>query len=296
MRFGLCCIFHKQPIKFRRTTAAYIKRRKPVEALEYLAEIAAENARALKTALAFCRDNGIGAFRINSQILPLKTHPEVGYRMSDLPGHTRIIDAFKACGRFSRKHDIRTSFHPDQFVVLSSKNNDVVQRSIKELAYQAEVAEWVNADVINIHAGGAYGDKHSALDRLEKVIFRLPPEIRSRLTLENDDRTYTPRDLLPLCRRTGVPLAYDVHHHRCLPDGLSESEVTKRALLTWNREPLFHVSSPINGWNGSTPRKHHDYLNPADLPRAWLKLDITVDIEAKAKEMAILRLMSDTAS
>jgi UV DNA damage endonuclease len=259
--------------------------------MRYLAEIAVANASALKASLRFCRDNGIGAFRINSQILPLKTHPEVGYEISDLPGHEQIVSDFRACGRFSHKFDIRTSFHPDQFIVLSSPDKTVVRRSIEDLAYQAEVSQWVNADVINIHAGGVYGDKESALGRLQGVIHKLPSPIRSRLTLENDDRSYTPLDLLPRCERMGIPFVYDVHHHRCLPDGLSEKEVTTRAISTWDREPLFHVSSPAGGWEGAKQRSHHDYLDPKDFPVDWLDLSITVDIEAKAKEDAINRLI-----
>lgn len=291
MRLGLCCIFHKEPIKFRRTTAAYLKRQKKDAALRYLAEIAAANAKAVKSALEYCRNNGIGAFRINSQILPLKTHPEVGYKISDLPRYEQIVADFEECGRFSRHYEIRTSFHPNQFIVLSSPDETLVQRSIADLAYQTEVSEWVNADVINIHAGGAYGDKENSLKRLEDVIRGLPSTIRSRLTLENDDRSYTPRDLLPFCERTGIPFVYDVHHHRCLPDGLSEKEVTTMTLATWNREPLFHVSSPADGWGGANPRSHHDYLDPDDLPTDWLDLNITFDIDAKAKEVAINRLI-----
>jgi len=293
LRLGLCCIFRDQPIKFRKTTAAYLKRLAPAARLSYVSEIVTDNAAALQAALGYCRNNGIGAFRINSQILPLKTHPEVGYDITDLPGHTDIVAAFKACGRYSRTHDIRTSFHPDQFIVLSSPRPEVVRRSIADLAYQAEVADWVNADVINIHAGGAYGDKAVALGRLEAVIEQLPPTIRSRLTLENDDRTYTPRDLLPLCERIGIPMVYDVHHHRCLPDGLSESEVTVRALATWDREPLFHVSSPLEGWTGPKPGRHHDFINTEDVPVDWLDMDITVDVEAKAKEVAVRRLLEE---
>lgn len=292
LRLGLCCIFRKEPIKFRRTTAAYLKRQNRAEAFRYLAEIAAANANALKAALRYCSDNGIGAFRINSQVLPLKTHPEVGYEMPDLPGYEKIVADFESCGRLSRKYDIRTSFHPDQFIVLSSPDEALVQRSVADLAYQAEVSEWVNADVINIHAGGTYGDKEKALMRLEQVINGLPSMVRSRLTLENDDRSYTPRDLLPFCGRTGIPFVYDVHHHRCLPDGLSEKEVTDRALATWNREPLFHISSPAKGWGGANPRIHHDDLDPSDLPAEWLDLNITVDIEAKAKEVAIKKLIA----
>jgi UV DNA damage endonuclease len=290
MRLGLCCIFRDEPIKFRRTSAAYLGRQSPAYQRQYLADIATANAAALKAALAYCREHDIGAFRINSQILPLKTHPAVGYAITDLPGHEKIIAAFKACGRFSRRHDIRTSFHPDQFIVLSSPRPDVVRRSIADLTYQAEVAEWVNADVINVHAGGGYGDKTAALSRLETVIVTLPPAVRSRLTLENDDRTYTPRDLLSVCERIGVPLVYDVHHHRCRPDGLSVAEATVRAAATWDREPLFHLSSPLEGWQGPKPARHHDFIDPDDIPAEWMDLGLTVDVEAKAKELAVKAL------
>jgi len=36
-------------------------------------------------ALEFCAAHGIGSFRIQSQILPLKTHPQAGYRIEELP-------------------------------------------------------------------------------------------------------------------------------------------------------------------------------------------------------------------
>ena len=193
IRFGLCCIFREAPIRFRRTTARFLGTMSREDQLQRLAGIIHQNGEALLDALRFCRAHGIGAFRINSQIWPLKTHPEVGYDLSDLPGHRRLVDIFKACGEYSRRHDLRTSFHPDQFIVLSSPRPSVVRHSIAELVYQAEVAEWVNADVINLHGGGAYGDKPEALRRLAAVIRRLPDKIRDRLTLENDDRVYTPQ-------------------------------------------------------------------------------------------------------
>jgi UV DNA damage endonuclease len=117
--------------------------------------------------------------------------------------------------------------------------------------------------------------------------------VRKRLTLENDDRSYTPADLLPVCRATGIPLVYDVHHHRCLPDGLTEKQATEMAIKTWNREPVFHLSSPAGGWGGPKPSHHHDYADPNDFPESWLNLDITCEVEAKAKELAVLRLMED---
>jgi UV DNA damage endonuclease len=251
------------------------------------------NANSLLKALEFCRRNGIYAFRINSQILPLKTHPQLGYAIDALPRSTLIVKAFKKCGAYCRRHDLRTSFHPDQFILLSSPSLEVTRRSIADLEYQAEVASWINSDVINIHAGGAYGNKKKALQRLVKRIRSLPQNVRSRLTLENDDRLYTPHDLLPICEKLRIPFVYDLHHHRCLPDGRGVEDTTQRALKTWNREPLFHISSPLRPWGDGNPRNHHDYINPEDFPESWLNLDITVEVEAKAKELAVLKLMRD---
>jgi len=293
IRFGLCCVFKEHSVKFRTTTAKYLARFSEEERKNRLAQLCATNADSLMKALEFCRENKIGSFRINSQILPLKTHPEMGYDVAELPGSSKVIDSFKACGAFSLKHDIRTTFHPDQFIVLSSPNPDVVRRSVSDLEYQAQVSEWVNADVINIHAGGVYGDKPSAVSRLIKTIESLPDPVRKRLTLENDDRSYSPFDLLPVCRDLNIPMVYDVHHHRCLPDGLSIESATEESLKTWNREPLFHLSSPKDGWGSSNPKKHHDFIDINDLPPQWMPMDITVEVEAKAKEIAIKKLMND---
>lgn len=290
IRLGLCCIFRNEPIKFRTTTATAVKKLRRRERLAKLSGICRENAEALLQALQFCLGHGIGCFRINSQILPLKTHPDVGYDLDDLPGGGQIIDHFRRCGNFARANGLRTTFHPDQFVVLNSPKPDVVKHSIAELEYQAEVAEWVGADVINIHAGGAYGDKQTALEQLRKGLDLLSDGVRKRLTLENDEKCYSPGDLIPFCTSVGIPLVYDVHHHRCNPDGLSVEEATNQACATWDREPLFHISSPLEGWSGPQPSRHHDFISIRDFPDCWHNLDLTVEVEAKAKEVAIKRL------
>lgn len=293
IRLGLCCIFARAPIKFRRTTAAHQAKFDRADQLHNLSALCLHNARELQRALSYCRDEGIGAFRINSQILPLITHPRQGYTMQDLPGGDDVVDQFRRCGDFARQHGIRTSFHPDQFVVIASPRVDVRRKSVDELLYQAMVAEWVGADVINLHAGGAYGDKTASLKRLVAAIRGLPVRVRSRLTLENDDRLFSPADLLPVCREAGVPLVYDVHHHRCLPDALRVDAATQAALATWNREPLFHLSSPLDRERIPTDRRHADTIHAKDFPGAWRSLDITVDVEAKAKELAVEQLLND---
>ena len=293
MRLGLCCLFRDQPIKFVTTTATSIIKMKRSDALAKVSRLCMENADALLAALRFCADNGIGCFRINSQILPIKTHPTCGYEVDDLPESDEIIRRFQECGQFVRKHKLRTCFHPDQFVVLNSPRRDVVEKSVHELEYQAEVAEWVGADVLNVHGGGAYGDKQTALAAFVRNLKLLSHRARSRLTVENDDKTYTPADLLPLCKAEGLPLVYDVHHHRCNPDGMSVELATKKALATWNREPLFHISSPIQGWSGPNPKRHHDFIDVKDFPEFWRRKRITVEVEAKAKEVAVKKLLAE---
>jgi len=290
IRLGLCCIFRDQPIKFRNTTVKSIGSMDRDAARLKLSGLCLTNADALLAALEFCAEQGIGCFRINSQILPVKTHAVCGYDISELPDGDEIIRRFQFCGRFAKQHEIRTSFHPDQFVVLNSPRPDVVDRSVAELEYQAEVAEWVGADVVNIHGGGAYGDKSSALDVIERNLDRLSERVRSRLTVENDDVTYTPSDLLPRCKSAGIPLVYDVHHHRCNPDEMSVDDATEQAISTWDREPLFHISSPIEGWKGPKPQRHHDFIDVQDFPDCWRGLKLTVEVEAKAKEIAVLKL------
>lgn len=202
IRWGLCCQFLDVPIKFRSATHRYVSTLTPKARREYLGAIARDNAGALVAAVHHCRALGIGAFRINSQVLPL----------------ARGVD-------------------------------------------------------------------------------RLSGRARERLALENDDRMFAPADLLPLCERQGIPFVYDVHHHRCNGDGLSERAVTTRAVASWGgRQPHFHISSPRAGWQGGDPRPHADYIDPADVPKPWVTMDLTVDVEAKAKERAVVALMAQLSA
>ncbi|HEX6105644.1 MAG TPA: UV DNA damage repair endonuclease UvsE [Gemmatimonadales bacterium] len=291
VRWGLCCQFLDADIKFRTATHRYVSGLEPAPRREYLAGIARDNAGALAAAVAECRRLGIGAFRINSQVLPLTTHPQSGYRLPGIDPDGAIEALFRSAGEAARAADVRLSFHPDQFVVLNSEREPVVESAIAELEYQAAVAELVGADTIVFHGGSTAGGPAAALERLERGLERLSGRARSRVALENDDRQYAPADLLPLCRRLRVPLVYDVHHHRCRADGLTVEEATALAAETWGgREPYNHISSPRDGWAGN-PRPHADYVDPADWPEAWRGRRMTVDVEAKAKERAVVALM-----
>jgi UV DNA damage endonuclease len=289
LRWGLCCQFLDSPIKFRTATHGYVSTLTARNRRGYLVDIAEHNALSLAAAVERSHELGIGAFRITSQLLPLATHPLSGYTLERLDPSGGVAGALAYAGALAQAYDVRLSLHPDQFVVLNSEREPVVQSGLQEMEMHGEVAELVGADVIVLHGGGGAGGASVALERLERGLDRLSPRTRVRLALENDDRCFTPRDLLPLCERTRVPLVYDVHHHRCLPDGLSVEEASELAFATWGeREPYAHISTPRDGWQSPNPRAHADYIDPADFPEFWLDRTITVDVEAKAKERAVL--------
>ncbi len=297
IRLGLCCLFRQAPIKFSATTARSLLRLDRDAQLARLDRLCLENTLALLAALEEVKRLGFGAFRVLSTLFPLYTHPDVGYQLEQLPSARQIFDILQQVRIRKEYYHLRLSFHPDQFVLLSSPRPEVTASSIDELVYQAKLAALIGADVINIHAGGVYGDKQAALERLAEQIEALPQAIRNRLTLENDDQSYSVADLLPLCDKLSVPLVYDVHHHRCNPDGLSVAAATSACLQSWQRvgrEAHLHISSPKYGW-GEEPKPHADFIDRADFPDEWLDLSATIDVEAKAKEPAVLRLKEQLA-
>ena len=292
MRLGLCCSFRDAPIKFRATTARFVGGKRHDAQRDFLGQLALDNATALLSAIQWCAEHRVGAFRIMSQLFPLATHPTLGYALAELPRWPDVVCVLRSAKDLTRACNVRLSFHPDQFVVPGSTSEAVVESSLAELEHQAEVAELVGAEQLTLHGGGGQPDKRTALDRLEVGLARLSPRARARVALENDDRVYTVEDLLPLCTRARLPFVYDVHHHRCLPDQLSIEEATERAAATWGRrEPWAHISSPRDGWRAKQPGAHHDYVRSTDVPRCWIGRSMTVDVEAKAKELAVLRLM-----
>ena len=166
LRLGLCCLFSRENIKFKTHTAKHLSKFSRKEQLSRLSATVLLNVLALEKAVAFCVENSIGSFRINSRILPLKTHPGIGYQLSELPEIAEILSTIEEVSTLARTKDIRLTFHPDQFTLLSSADREVTRRSVDELLYHLEVAELLGVDVIILHGGGAYGDKKAALTRV----------------------------------------------------------------------------------------------------------------------------------
>lgn len=295
-RFGLCCKFSDVPIKFRTTTVTYLKKLSSSGKCQktYLRDVIVDNIKALEASIDYCSEQNIGSFRVTSTFFPVITHPDTTYTLDDFIDPSELYQGLATCKRKAQEKNIRLTTHPSQFILLSSPDDSVTEKSIADLEYHAYLSNLMGGDVINIHVGGAYGDKKSAMARVIKNFSKLSPDIQSKLTFENDDKTYNAEETFFVCKELNIPFVYDVHHHRCNPDSLSIEQATSKSLETWDREPLFHISSPINGWQGPHTNRHHDYINITDFPSCWKEITpLTIEVEAKAKELAIFKLQKD---
>ncbi|MBT2573048.1 UV DNA damage repair endonuclease UvsE [Bacillus sp. ISL-51] len=244
--------------------------------------------------------HGIPLYRFSSSIVPLATHPDVLWDFV-----TPFQQEFREIGELVKKHQLRTSFHPNQFTLFTSPKKAITANAVRDMAYHYEMLEAMglaDRSNINIHIGGAYGDKKSAIDRFRLNMKELPDFIKQRMTLENDDKTYTSEETLSLCENEGIPFVFDYHHFYANPaDDADLDDILPRMIRTWRRiglKPKVHLSSPKSE---SAIRSHADYVDANFvLPllerfRQW-ETDIDFMIEAKEKDRALLRLVEELSA
>jgi UV DNA damage endonuclease len=143
-----------------------------------------------------------------------------------------------------------------------------------------------------LHAGGAYGDKPSALGRWASSYELLSDTARRHVSVEHDERTFTLADCLWLHERTGVRVVYDLHHDRCNPSDATLAD----AYATWTDvRPKAHVSSPR--LDSTKLEAHADYVAPWDVQELLARSPGPIDVvcEAKAKDLAVLALRAQLA-
>ena len=240
---------------------------------------------------------GISFYRMSSDMFPWMSE----YEIEDLP-HIHDIEAILVrVGEKVKTHNHRLTFHPGPFNVLASANESVVAKTIKELRQHGEIMDRLGLpsspfSKINIHIGGAYGDKKSALDRFLKNVSRLPKTARNRLTVENDDKAnmFSISDLLRVHETSGIPLVFDYLHHQFCGGNLMVEEALELAASTWPRtiSPIVHFSSSKKHYEDGTAlaASHADFVYEPVL-RYGLPIDIM--LEAKAKEQALLRYKAE---
>ncbi len=265
---------------------------------------------------AYLREHRMHMYRMSSDIAPYQTHPD----MPQFHGMIRECrDDLALVGRIAKAQDLRLSFHPSQYIVLNSENEDLTRRSIADLESQAEILDGMECGpeaVLVIHVGGAYGDRPTSCARWCATWRRLSERVRRRLVLENDDLRFSAADVLSIHERTGVRLIFDYQHHWCFnPEGLPLVPTLERFLKTWPEgvRPKMHFSCartemreikrksrktglmetvlqpPV--WTG-----HSDFNNPFEtiqFLRSIRHLDTDIMLESKAKDLSLLRLRAD---
>jgi len=272
-----------------------IKRTFTERGIDYISEISLKNCYDLERLIHWNEDNGIKFFRLSSDLIPWASE----INLDDLPDIDEIKKVLSRAGNYALSVGQRLTTHPGQFNVLCSPNDRVVERCITDLTIHGIIFDWLNQPrtpyaKINIHLGGAYGDKVSAMDRWCTNFQRLPDCVKSRLTVENDDKAsmYSVRDLYDgVYKKVGVPIVFDYHHHRFCSGDLSEQEALELAMSTWPSDivPVVHYSESRNIEQKDDkikPQAHSDYVYDY-IDTYGNKVDIMV--EAKAKELAVMR-------
>ena len=278
------------------TFSNYNKIALPDKKLEKLKSVAASNLKDLETIIRYNIENDIHFYRITSALIPLVTHPEVGYW-----GHREFLKKdFEYVGKLIQNSKMRVDTHPDEFNVINSINPKVVENTNINLLRQAEWFEDFKYDLgkMVIHVGGATNGKKAGLERFITNFITFPAEVKSKIIIENDDKTYTAQETLNLCNELNLPMVLDVHHHNCNNNGENIYELIPKIFLTWKNEklpPKLHFSSPRNG---EKDRKHSDFIDPKDFV-AFLEniksfnTDIDIMLECKEKDLALFKLTND---
>ena len=273
----------------------------PQGALEKVLRTAQENLANSLRLLRHCRAHRIRMYRFSSKIIPLATHPA----LKDWDYIKDVKPELQEIGDFIKENKMRVTFHPDHYTLLNSPKEEVFQTSIADLAHHCRIFNAMGLDErakLTIHVGGGYRDKDESLERFIENWGRIPKGIAKRLSLENDDKTYTANETLNLCEKLQLPMVLDIHHFRCNhEDGSTLDELCPRFIATWQGtglRPKIHISSPKDDAN---PRSHHDYVNPMDL-LPFLEIarinnvDLDVMVEAKQKDAAMFRLVKELGS
>jgi UV DNA damage endonuclease len=266
------------------------------EGQQKLLEVTKKNLTNTLRILYYNSAHEIELYRLSSSIVPLATHPEVNWDFT-----TPFEQEWKEIGNWIKRHQMRISFHPNQFTLFTSPNIKITENAVKDMTFHyrmLKAMDVLDGAVINIHVGGAYGEKQLATARFHENLLLLPKEIKQKMTLENDDKTYTAEETLRICQKEKIPLVFDYHHHMANLSDKPFHELLPAIFSTWEHTslvPKIHISSPKSE---KEFRSHSDLVDPEfimPLLRALREIGQDVDfmIEAKCKDRAMLKLVED---
>ena len=259
-RIGFCCKWIDRPDQVNgisakddckkyntgSTTVAWLNRQTQQVAEQKLWDLTKQNIEATRKLVerVGSLDENLRMVRLSSDILPVFTESSwrYFYRLPDVRLYCER--EFGKVGDLARQNGVRLSFHPGQFTVLASDNPDIVQRSIEEFEYHADMARYMGYGKsfqdfkINVHIAGRAGPQG-----IRSAYSQLSPEARNTITIENEENAWGLNDCLSISDL--VPIVLDIHHHWCRegeyisPD---DSRVT-RVRDSWRgQRPTLHYS------------------------------------------------------
>ncbi|OUJ73291.1 UV damage repair endonuclease UvsE [Hymenobacter crusticola] len=261
---------------------------------ERLVQTVATNLACLQRILEYNVERGLLFFRLSSGIVPFGSHP-----INTYPWQHHFAAEFRQIGDYIKANNMRVSFHPDQFVVLNSPDEGIVQRSIAELVYQGSMFDLMELDSkakLQIHVGGLYGDRDLAISRFIATYRTLPEAVRVRLVIENDDRLFSLQDCLRVHEAVGIPILFDNFHHECLNHGEPMAEALQLAAGTWDPNldgPLMmdYSSQQLGERKGKHTSSLEEELFREFLPNVG-NLEPDIMLEIKDKEASALRAVA----
>jgi len=234
------------------TTISWLNRQTKDAAVEKLWELMTHNITAAKNAVEYVGnlEENLRLFRLGSDILPAYTESSWSWfwRLPDVRAYCER--GLGQVGDLARKNNVRLSFHPGQFTVLASDNPDIVNRSIEEFEYHADMARWMGYGKsfqdfkINVHISGREGPAG-----IRSAYTRLSPEARNCITIENEENAWGLDDCLTLSDI--LPIVLDLHHH-WVREGeylAASSEQVQRVIDSWRGiRPVLHFSTSREDW------------------------------------------------
>lgn len=293
VRYGYCCINMSLQKNEGITTNRSIKKKTFLtKGLGHVSKIAEANTAALSRILEWNNAHDIKVFRVSSALVPWASE----FKWEQLPGINKIIDNLQKAGKIASEGGQRLTFHPGPFNCLGSSDERVVANSIADLRVHGDLLDMMGQPnnttaAINIHLGGAYGSPDKAAERWCQNFIRLPSNVSSRLTLENDDKAnlFSVKMLYQMVhKKVGVPIVFDSHHHECGKQDSTYAEAFDMARSSWNESirPLCHHSNSAKMYESNKgPVTAHSrlYYKPFDAAGA----DVDVDLECKTKEVGL---------
>jgi UV DNA damage endonuclease len=272
----------------------------------------------LDAILDYLDEMDIRMYRMPTALAPYASHPEMR-QFRNQP--QECGDELAQVGAKARRLGIRLSTHPGQYTVLNSENPNVVSAALDEFAVQGEIFDAMGLGpdaVVVTHVGGVGAERDLARERFVRNFERLTKSAKQRLVVENDDRSFDINDAAWVAERTGRPVVWDILHHTCYnPTNMPEREALRMALDTWppGVTPKIHFSSPrtdiqetkkkdgrkvIRKLVAPALRAHADLIDPIAfklfLDHTAAGLDLDVMLEAKGKDLALLRLREQMQS